>query len=130
MRTWFRVEGAVTSRRVASTAPSEGPRWDTASLGQHDALDGRNVNTVTLLELYMTMVCRTLVVMILMSMKLLESHGMRSATTLCLAGFAGAVWPLLAFAALQTGGVLVLAKGLHLFRRQPKVVRCQPSRHL
>jgi hypothetical protein len=75
---------------------------------------------VTLLELYLAMCLCTITVIILMAMKLRESHGMRSAATLCLAGLAGAVWPLLAFAALQTGGVLVLAKGLHKFHRQPK----------
>jgi hypothetical protein len=111
---------ASAPRRVLRRPQVGGPRWDIESLSQRDPLDERNISPVTLLELYLAMCLCTITVIILMAMKFRESHGMRSATTLCLSGLAGAVRPLLAFAALQTGGVLVLAQGLHKFRRHPK----------
>jgi hypothetical protein len=75
---------------------------------------------MVLLDVYVSMCFCTVIVIILIAMTLRESHGMRVMTTLRLAVVAGAVWPLLAFAVFQTGGVLVLAKGLGLVRRQPK----------
>jgi hypothetical protein len=73
-----------------------------------------------LLDTYLTVSLCTVIMIISVSMKLRESHRMRTATVLGLATLTGALWPLLAVAALQAGGVLVLAKGLGMVRSQPK----------
>jgi hypothetical protein len=73
-----------------------------------------------LLDIYVAITFCTIIMITMIAMKLLHSHGMSSGRILNLAVLAGVVWPLLAFAAFQAGGALVLAKGLGMVNGQPK----------
>jgi hypothetical protein len=80
---------------------------------------------MTLLDVYLSVTLCTALAIIAMAAKLRKSHGMRSLSILQLAVLAGGVWPLLAFAALQAGGLFLLAKGLGMLRG-PRTTRISP----
>lgn len=80
-----------------------------------------------LLEIYLLVAFATEIMITLIALRWRKSHEMQSVTILRLAVITGGVWPLLVFAALQAGGMLVLAKGFGLIRGSHAGQRLPPA---